>query len=74
MRKIDVRDGSMKTNILAIVTMFLLVFSLAACVPPPVPIAGSQTNASAESTLVVKTRSRLIVAGPSLTEILDADV
>ena len=72
MRKIDVRDGSMKTNILAIVTMFLLVFSLAACVPPPVPIAGSQTNASAESTLVVKTRSRLIVAGPSLTEILDA--
>lgn len=71
MRKLDVRDAGMKTNILAVVALFILVFSLAACAAPPAPMAGAPASSEAEVTKA-PARTRLVVAGAFLTEILDA--
>lgn len=55
-----------------IVVLLLFTLLLTACVAPPAPQASSPASEESEAAPAAQTRTRLIVAGPFMTEILDA--
>lgn len=55
-----------------IVVLLLFTLLLTACVAPPAPQASSPASEASEAAPAAQTRTRLIVAGPFMTEILDA--
>jgi len=56
----------------SIVVLLLFTLLLTACAAPPAPQASSQASEGGEAAPAAQTRSRLVVAGPFMTDILDA--